>query len=511
MASNAKDTTTQSKTKDTTSHVNASAAAGPAAVEKRARRVLKGLRLAGYNWSSLPVEERARRLKEASRQMLAEADKLAQIVVDETGKPLAESYASEVVGVADLFAYWCKHGPAHLAPRPGLIPKLEMPGKKARVERRPRGVVALITPWNYPVAIPMRTIVPALLAGNTVALKPSEFTPRSGAWLVEKLRAALGPVIDLMEGAGEAGAALVAAGPDMVVFTGSTTTGRKVSVACAQQGIPCESELGGKDCAVVLEDADIERTAAGVAWGIVTNAGQNCAGIERVAVHRNIAERFTQALVKALQTASIDVPGLVTPAQRAIVARHIADAQAAGATVESGGLPDDDEAPIPPTLLTKVPRDAAAWTDESFGPVAVLAIGEDDDDLIQIANDSRYGLGASVWSRDLSRAEVIADRMRTGMVWINNHAFTGAVPDLPWVGVADSGTGVTNSPEALMHLTRPRLVVIDAATAVEAWWYPYGQNMLKLMRAVVERQRHGGVLPTVRTLLALRSRTGDFK
>jgi acyl-CoA reductase-like NAD-dependent aldehyde dehydrogenase len=470
-----------------------------------ARQTVAAVRKAQPAWAALSAGERAARLKRAGQAMLQRADELAELVCQETRKPLAEGYSAEVLGVADLFAYWCKKAPALLEPRKAEVPALDLPGKRAWVERVPRGVVACISPWNFPVALPMRTLVPALAAGNGVVLKPSEWTPKTGVWLVERLREHLGEVVAVLDGDGRAGQALVEAMPDHVVFTGSTRTGRKVAVACAERGIACELELGGKDCAVVLDDCDVARTAAGIAWGIVMNAGQNCAAVERVAVHAQVADRFVPALVAALQESAADVPGLVTPMQRAVVVQHVQDAIARGGTVRTGGVPDGD-GPVPPTLIQGVPHDAPCWADESFGPIAALDVLPDDAALIAAANDTRYGLGASVWGGDLRRCQDVAQQLKAGMVWINNHSFTGALPDLPWVGTGESGTGVTNSPDALHHLTRPRLTLLDTSKSLEPWWYPYGESMVVLMRAAIRRQRDGGLGATLATLKALKAR-----
>ena len=476
-----------------------------------AQAAVAEVRSAARSWAALSPNERASKLKAAGSSLLQKADELAEIVQQETGKPLAEAYSADVLNVADLFAYWCSEGPALLRPRPAKIPKLEMPGKRGEVHRLPRGVVAIIAPWNFPVAIPMRGIVPALLAGNGVVLKPSEHTPKSGRWLVEQLRAELGPIVAVLDGAGEAGAALIDAKPDLVLFTGSTTTGRKVAVACAERDIPVDCELGGKDCAVVLADAAVQRAANGITWGILNNAGQNCASIERVAVHSAVADSFKQALVERMQVAAPDVKELVTPQQKAIVTSQLKDAQERGATFLVGGLPDDPNAPIPPTVVTDLPRDAAAWKDESFGPIAVLETHGDNDALIDAANDTTFGLGASIWSGDVDAALKLADGLDSGMVWINNHAFTGALPDLPWVGTGASGGGITNSPDALLHMTRPRVTLVDRSKDPEPWWYPYGETMVPLMQAVVRKQRDGGLGALFGTLGALKKRMAELK
>ncbi|MCB9681017.1 MAG: aldehyde dehydrogenase family protein [Alphaproteobacteria bacterium] len=478
-------------------------------IQAVARERVAAAREAAEAWAARPVAERVRVLQVAGKALLEGADALASLVHEETGKPLGEAFSGDVLGVADLFAYWTAHGPAHLTARRARIPALDMPGKKGWVERVPRGVVGVISPWNYPVALPMRVIVPALLAGNGIVFKPSEHTPRSGRFLIERLRDQLGPLVGIVEGAGEAGAALVEAGPDLVHFTGSTRTGLLVARRCAELGIACETELGGKDCAVVLDDAAVERTAAGIAWGIVHNAGQDCASIERVAVHAAVADTFLPRLAAQMDATAASVPELVTPMQREIVLGQLREAIELGATVVCGGVPEGD-APIPPTLLTDVPRTARAWTEETFGPLAVVEVHDDDDALVRAANDTRYGLGGSVWGQDTGRAERVARRLRTGMVWVNNHAFTGALPDLPWVGRGASGTGITSSPEALDHLTRPRVVVVDTSTAIEPWWYPYSDSLLELMRALIERQRTGGIGATLKTLGALSRRKKDL-
>ena len=479
-------------------------------LNEKAKAKIAAARVAQRDWAALDPSERAEKLRAVQRDILAQAEALAGLISEETHKPLGESYAGDVLGLGDLFGYWTTHGPALLRPRKARIPALEMPGKKGRIEREARGVVGVISPWNYPVALPMRVIVPALMAGNAVVFKPSEHTSRTGAFLVARMAERLGPLVSLLEGDGAAGAALVEAKPDFLHFTGSTVSGREVAVRCAELGVPCETELGGKDAALVLGDADIDRTAAGIAWGIVHNAGQDCASIERVLVHAAIADRFLPALVKAMDAAAPQVPHLVTKMQREVVVSHLEDAERRGATFLCGGLPGADSDPVPPTLIQGLPREGLAWEDETFGPIAVVEVHDTEDALVEAANATEYGLGGSVWTANLDRGVALGRRVRTGMWWVNNHAFTGAIPDLPWVGRGQSGQGLMSSPEALDHLTRPRVVVTDKSSAIEPWWYPYGESLTELMRTLVERQRVGGLGATFRVLGKLSARNKDL-
>ncbi len=435
------------------------------------------------------VETRAAMLHRFKAALLARGERVAEAIVLETGKPEAEVWLHEVVPAADLAKYWSTEGPALLASSEPELDALSYPGKRAVVERVPRGVVALITPWNFPVALPLRTMFPALLAGDAVVFKPSEHTPRSAALIAEAAAEVYGEdLVALVQGGGDAGAALIDAGVDAVVFTGSVATGRKVAGAAAGALVPVSLELGGKDAAIVLDDADVERAARGILWGALANAGQNCASVERVYATKGVAPRLRErlaALAKELVLGR-DVGPLTTPAQLAIVERHLSQAREQGATVLSGGgRPEREGLWLEPTVLADVSHEAECIVDETFGPIVPVIEVADEQAAVDAANASRYGLTASVWTRDLTRGEAVARRLQAGVVMVNNHGFTGAVPSLPWTGVGESGFGVTNSPHALDVLTRPRTVVVDTSRGKrELWWHPYTPALVRIGRAM---------------------------
>ncbi|MCC6554735.1 MAG: aldehyde dehydrogenase family protein [Polyangiaceae bacterium] len=458
-------------------------------------------------WAEREIRDRAEIVARVKGRLLARAEEIAALVRSECGKPTEEAVLAEVLPNADLVDYWTTSIEELLDEPPVELDALAYPGKSGRVRRDPRGVVALITPWNYPVAIPLRTIVPALLAGNAVVFKPSEITPRSGA-LVASLFDGLLPegVLTLVQGGADAGAALIGADVDLVVFTGSVATGRKIAVACAERLIPTSLELGGKDAAIVLADCNLERTARGVVWGAFTNAGQSCASIERVYVERAIADQLIErvvALTKELRP-GVDTAVLTTERQCQIVRRHLEEAVVGGAEILAGGPPDAGSLAFPPTVVKIAREDTPLLTDETFGPILPVVIVDSIDQAVERANASRFGLTTSIWTRRYAQAHALARRLRSGVVTINNHGFTAALPAAPWTGAGESGHGVTNGPHALAELTRPRFVLEDRSGAKrELWWYPYTPVLRALAFAMARARGGAGLFGRVAAVLQL--------
>ncbi|MFO0663336.1 MAG: aldehyde dehydrogenase family protein [Polyangiaceae bacterium] len=462
-------------------------------------------------WAARSVEDRISALRPLAKRILEEADAIAEIVHREVKKPLAEALLAEVLPSADVVTYWCNVGFEHLEPMDVELDAISYPGKSGVITREPRGVVLAIMPWNFPVALPLRTIVPALLAGNAVLFKPSEVSPDSGKKIGELLKGLVpDDLFTVCTGDGSLGAELLQTDVDMVVFTGSVATGRKVAHACVDKLIPCALELGGKDAAIVLSDCDIERAANGVVWGALSNAGQNCGAVERVYVETSIAEAFTKrvtALVASLKES--DVGPLATKAQFDVVARHVAAAKELGAKVETGGDPSeaaDAKGPFryPPTVLSLAKDEGPLMTEETFGPILPIVKVRDAEEAVILANASKFGLTASVWTKDIDRGKAIGHRLRAGVVTVNNHSFTGALPMTPWTGVGESGWGVTNSPFALDGLTRPRLLLVDKNRAKsELWWYPYTDVLTSIARTMAKFKGGVGLFGRIGALFTL--------
>ncbi|MSP25224.1 MAG: aldehyde dehydrogenase family protein [Myxococcales bacterium] len=449
-----------------------------ATLPREIAELVRVARSAQIKWQALEISERVDALAPLARRILARAEEIAELLHREVGKPIEEAALAEVLPNADLVDYWCDTIEEALETKSVELDPLTYPGKSGRILRDARGVIALITPWNFPVAIPLRTLVPALLAGNAVVFKPSEVTPRAGA-LVASLFDGLVPagLVTLVQGGADVGRAVVEAELDLVVFTGSVPTGKVIARACAERLIPCSLELGGKDAAIVLEDADLERAANGIVWGTFSNAGQSCAAIERVFVHEKVAKEFTEKIVNLTRAlSSADCAVMTTKTQKDKVRAQLDGAIAAGATVLAGGAPGDTGHAFAPTIVQMEGESGASelMTEETFGPIMALSIVASEDEAVERTNASRYALTTSVWTKKIARGNRLARRLKSGIVTINNHGFTAAIPAAPWTGQGETGYGVTNSAHCLSSLTRVRFVLEDKNRQKrELWWYPY--------------------------------------
>ena len=383
-------------------------------------------RKAQQNWSEYDLRARKDAVKQLQQGFLAHAETIAQILKEECGRPAGEAWTAEIVANHELFTWWLKHIDDLLTATPVDLNPINYPGKEGRVRLDPKGLIGLITPWNLPVAIPLRTIIPAVLAGNAVVWKPSEHTPRVSAALSTLFDEFLGPdLVQLIQGTGAHGAAVVESGVDVVFFTGSVKTGRRVQVESAKRGTPCALELGGKDAAIVLEDANLERAAHGITWAAFGFAGQNCAAVERCFVHASVFEEFVEKVKTC--TAGLkrdrDIGPLVTQDQLTVVQRQLEDALSRGASIVEGGPDGGPGYYHPPTVLLDVPADALMMTEETFGPLLPITPFQNVEELADLVNGTPFGLTTSVWTQNVAFGEALAEQFDCGVITINNHSF----------------------------------------------------------------------------------------
>ncbi len=459
-------------------------------------------------WAAKTLAERSKAVLAFARAAVDRHGEITPILAAETGRGELECGLNEANG---MLAYARGAvGVAKKALRPEKVPfnPVAFPGKRAVIEPVPRGVVGLIAPWNYPLANFYKSLFPALLAGNAVLLKPSEHTPRSGAWLAgvaaEHLPAGL---VQLAQGAGDVGAAVVDH-VDAVVFTGSVPTGRKIAARAGERLIPCSVELGGKDAAIVLADCNLPRTVAGITQWAMHNAGQNCAGIERVYVEEAIADTFVPALARAVGRLRVEsgsgiseLGPLQNAQQLAIVEDHVQDARDRGAKVLAGGERVGEGLGYAPTLLDGCTADMKAVAEETFGPVLAVVRVPSAEAAVEQANASRYGLNGSVWTTDLTRGEALARQLEVGIANVNNHSFSGIVPQIPWTGVKETGHGVAASRFSYGTFVRPRTVLVDKNKQPDPFWMPANEDLATLAGAV--RDLSTGALGAVFRLLPI--------
>lgn len=444
-------------------------------------------RQAQPEWEGLGVRARRDVLRQVRRQLASRREEAREVLRAESGKAWEDAQADLVLTLSGM-GHYEKSGPALLADEAHPTPGLFGLGRSATRVYRPHGVVGVIGPWNFPLGLTFADAVPALLAGNTVVLKPSEVTPLSTVWIAEVFadaaRQAGAPdhVVTVVTGAGPAGAALVDE-VDMVQFTGSVATGQRIAHACVDRNIPYSLELGGKDPWIILADADLDRAASAAAHYGLYNGGQVCMSAERIYVEAAVHDAFVEALVakvRALRSlvspagaGSADVSPMIGPGQGQIVADHVADALDKGATAATGGLPRDLVRPTP-TVLTDVDHTMACMTEETFGPVVPVMAVHDADQAVALANDSVFGLTASIWTGDAGRGRELARRINAATVSVNDAHTHLALGHLPMGGHAASGTGARNGVEGIRKYVRSTVVVTNRLpAAAELLWMPY--------------------------------------
>ena len=415
-------------------------------------------------WASLSWAERRTRLLAWKSYLTRYIGRLAELVHTETGKPLADAQLEILLAIVHI-DWAARNARKVLRPRrvrPGLVAI----NQAATLEYQPLGVVGVIGPWNYPVFTPMGSIAYALAAGNAVVFKPSELTPAVGDWLVNSFAEVVPeqPVLQLITGAGQTGEFLARSAVSKIAFTGSAATAKKVMAACAENLTPMVAECGGKDAFLVADDADLDAAADAAAWGALSNAGQTCVGVERVYVADAVYHSFLEKLIEKMSDIrpgddrEADYGPMTLPGQVEVVERHIADALARGGRAVVGGLASIRKPFIGPVILTEVPEESRAVTEETFGPTVTVARVADLDEGVRLANASRYGLGSAVFARNKKAAMAAARSLRSGMTAVNGVISFAGVPSLPFGGSGDSGFGRIHGADGLREFARPKSI-----------------------------------------------------
>lgn len=485
-------------------------------------------------WATTNFDERARLVMRAREIVLSEMDEIAKLISAETGKPVSEAISMEIVPVLDLMQFFARKAKKILRPRRVGIGLYSLLGRRSKIIYKPWGVVGIIPAWNYPFSIPLGEAAMALMAGNTVVIKPAESTSLTGMKIGEIFAKAAFPedVVTIVTGAGETGAALVAVAPDKIMFTGSVATGKKIAEESAKHLTSTVLELGGKDPMIVFADANVELAAKAAVWGAFCNAGQSCSSVERLYVESSVTEKLTKLIVSETKQLKqgigtddeVSVGAMSSERQIKIVEDHVEDFRRAGAKIETGGRRasslaasgDTDKnvrAPLfyEPTVITGATNEMRGMREETFGPTLPIAVFETEEQAIELANDSEFGLTASVWSGDRAKARRVAARIDAGTVTINEVLYTHGIGQTPWGGFKNSGRGRTHGIEGLFELVQPQHIHENLLPIIpDAWWMPYSKNAGQTFRKFAHTFASGSVLKTVALVPTLLKRIKEL-
>ncbi len=481
------------------------------ATELDVLEAVRRARTAQRSWQDAPLRHRLAILR-AFQQLLNERKReVARTITSEAGKPIVEALLTEILVVLDACRFLLQESHGFL--REEAVPhgSLATKAKRGRLIRDPYGVMGIISPWNYPFSIPATETLAALVTGNAVVLKPSELTSLSSLELASLLHDAGLPesVFQIIVGDGPTGAALVESGIDKLVFTGSVATGKRMAQSAAARLLPVVLELGGKDPMIVLDDADVDVASSGAVWGGFVNAGQACLSVERCYVHRSIYDRFVFACAEKAKQLRVgnglnedtDVGPMIHERQLRTVEQQVENARSGGARVVIGGERLGSIGPnfYAPTVLAEVTHEMRVMRDETFGPVLPIMAFDSDAEGVRLANDSEYGLAASVWTRDRGRGENIARQINAGTVMVNDAVSCFAISEAPHGGVKASGIGRTHGRFGLEEMVRIKYLDSDLVPGIKKpWWYGYGPTKavegfldFQFARGLMQRLRGG--------------------
>ena len=439
-------------------------------------------------------------------RIMASRNELAEAVVRESGKPRVEALFADVFVALDSAEYWSRNAVEALRTRRVPHHSTAAKAKRGYLAYDPLGIIAIISSWNYPLAIPLSQIIPAVAAGNAVVCKTSDFTPQCGV-LIEKLFIDAGfprDLVKIVQGGGEVGQALIDSAPDKVLFTGSVATGRRVAEACAKRLIPSVLELGGKDAMIVLADADLEVASSAAVWGSYTNCGQVCLSVERLFVEQGAAEKFIALCVEKTKKLHIgpgsdsatDVGPLIRPQHVRRMIDLLDDAVSRGANVLCGGSARPDLGPnfFEPTVIAGVDSSMKLFQEETFGPILAIRVVKDAKEAIAQANDSPFALAASIWTREKSRGMAIASELRAGAVMVNDAISYFGIAEAPHGGCGASGWGRTHGKAGLLEMVHMKYIDVDGLPRSEKpWWYRYGLDLERAADAFLQFEFSGGI------------------
>ncbi|GHU84238.1 aldehyde dehydrogenase [Spirochaetia bacterium] len=468
-------------------------------------------------WAALPYRARARHLKQAARYLGAHIDELVELIHADNGKLKLDALAAEVLPAIMALQYYIRQGKRFIASKTIKGGSLLMFNKQSRLIYKPYGVIGIISPWNYPFAIPFSEVVMALLAGNAVVLKVASDTPNVGRFLEALFTAADLPpgLFNYIEMPGrEAGPAFIDCGVDKLCFTGSTAVGRELAALATPKLLPLVLELGGADAAIICADADLDRAAAGILWSGFSNAGQSCGGAQRILVHETVYLEFLAKLCALVQnlrpgdTPDSDLGPMTTLRQKQTVQRQIEACLAQGAQIaaqspvpdtdrltlagttpgEAAGPAADASHYLPAIILTSVTETMPVMAEEIFGPVVCVVPVSNDEEALCLANASPYGLTGSVWTRSPRRAKYLAARINAGAVMINDHLMSHGLAETPWGGFGASGLGRTHGEPGFREMLKTQVIVNDTLPGVkrDLFWHPYSAKVYRGMRAATE-------------------------